>query len=98
MAARYHLLNASSNMIREQHPRPNPLQELTELDFVSKYLLFKSDVRFLASLLSELGSRGSRICDLILEEKKFLALKCLASRNFKNSVQNVLDVSQPTVS
>ena len=99
MAARYYLLNAGSNVLREQRPRPNPLEELTEVAFVSEYRLFKSDVRLLAFLLrSELGGRGSRICDITLEEKRLVALKCLASGSFQNSAQNALNVSQPTVS
>ena len=99
MAARYYLLNAASNATREQRPRPNPMEELAEELFVSECRLFKSDVRFLASLLkNELGGRDSRICDLTLEEKILLALKCLASGRCQKSIQNALNVSQPTVS
>ena len=49
-------------------------------------------------LRSELGGRGSRICDITLEEKILVALKCVASGSFQNSAQNALNVSQPTVS
>ena len=47
MAARYYLLNASSNVIRKQRSRPNPSKELTEVAFLSEHRLFKSEVKFL---------------------------------------------------
>ena len=101
MAARYLFVNDLRRDESRQRRRrgPNPLQELSDEDFLKEYRMTKGEVNYLCNLLKDdLSPRGRRLIDLTVQEKVLISLKTLASGSFQNSSKDALNVSQPTVS
>ena len=101
IAGRFISMNAFTNNLERTYVSEftDPLETYSDDKFLGEFRMTKEEVKMLCGLLSEdLNSRGSRKCDLNVEQKVLISLKLLASGSFQNCAKDFLSVSQPVFS
>ena len=99
MAARFLLINDRQRVTNNvQHASFNLLEQEDD-DLIKIFRLNKQQILNVCDLVSDdLSPKRSGGNILSLEHKVLISLKTLASGSFQNSVKDLLNVSQPTVS